>query len=144
MLEFDRLDLTDLTAEQLAPLESLMGSDWPDVWRSFATSHYITLISAPGASAVAATSLARLAVALTLGLAQDEGGTQPYIPVGVDVMSSARARRVVELLQQGKSYKDVADATGITASRVRNIERAWRREQIALRQGKLPWGDPED
>ena len=84
------------------------------------------------------TALASLAVAQTLGLAQDEGGTQPYIPVGADVMSSARARRVVELLEQGQSYKQVADETGITVSRVRNIERAWRREQIALRQSTLP------
>ena len=135
---FDRLDLTELTQEQLAPLEALMPPGWPDVWRSFATSFYITLLSAPGSGTVPPTSLASLAVALTLGIAQDEGGTQPYIPVGADVMSSARARRVVELLERGQSYKQVADETGITASRVRNIERAWRREQIALRQGTLP------
>ena len=135
---FDRLDLTELTQEQLAPLEALMPPGWPDVWRSFATSFYITLLSAPGSGTVPPTSLASLAVALTLGIAQDEGGTQPYIPVGADVMSSARARRVVELLERGQSYKHVADETGITASRVRNIERAWRREQLALRQGTLP------
>ena len=135
---FDRLDLTELTQEQLAPLEALMPPGWPDVWRSFATSFYITLLSAPGSGTVPPTSLASLAVALTLGIAQDEGGTQPYIPVGADVMSSARARRVVELLERGHSYKQVADETGITASRVRNIERAWRREQLALRQGTLP------
>ena len=135
---FDRLNLTELTQEQLQPLEALMPASWPDVWRSFATSFYITLLSAPGSGTVPATSLASLAVALTLGIAQDEGGTQPYIPVGADVMSSARARRVVELLERGQSYKQVADETGITASRVRNIERAWRREQIALRQGTLP------
>ena len=135
---FKRIDLSQLTQEQLAPLEALMPPDWPDVWRSFATSLFVTLISAPGASAVPASSLASLAMALTLGLAQDEGGTQPYIPVGADVMSSARARRVVELLEQGQSYKQVADETGITVSRVRNIERAWRREQIALRQSTLP------
>ena len=135
---FDRLDLTELTQEQLAPLEALMPPGWPDVWRSFATSFYITLLSAPGSGTVPPTSLASLAVALTLGIAQDEGGTQPYIPVGADVMSSARARRVAELLERGQSYKQVADETGITASRVRNIERAWRREQLALRQGTLP------
>ena len=135
---FDRLDLTELTQEQLAPLEALMPPGWPDVWRSFATSFYITLLSAPGSGTVPPTSLASLAVALNLGIAQDEGGTQPYIPVGADVMSSARARRVVELLERGQSYKQVADETGITASRVRNIERAWRREQLALRQGTLP------
>lgn len=68
----------------------------------------------------------------------DMGGTQPYIPVGADVMSSARVRRVVDLLAQQLSYKQVADATCLTESRVRHIERAWRREQIAARQGRLP------
>lgn len=111
---------------------------WPDTWRDLATSHFLTLISAPGSQAVPVEALASLAVALTMGVAQDLGGTQPYIPVGADVMSSARTRRVIELLNKGMSYKDVADETGITASRVRNIERAWRREQIAARQGVLP------
>lgn len=138
MLEmFDRLDLTELTAEQLAPLEALMTPAWSDTWRDLATSHYITLLSAPDADAATPASLAKLAVALTMGLAQDLGGTQPYIPVGADIMSSARTRRVIEMLAAGLPYKDVADACGITASRVRNIERAWRREQMALRQGSL-------
>ena len=135
---FDRLDLTELTQEQLAPLEALMKPEWSDTWRDLATSHYITLVSAPGAGAVELAALARLAVALTLGIAQDLGGTQPYIPIGTDVMSSARARRVIEMLGLRCSYKEVADATGITVSRVRNIQRAWRDEQFALRQGALP------
>ncbi len=50
----------------------------------------------------------------------------------------ARTRRVIELLNQGVPYKEVADATGITTSRVRNIERAWRQEQMAARQSVLP------
>ena len=135
---FKRLSLTDLTPAQIAVLDALIPPAWPETWRNFATSHFVTLLSAPGADAVALGHLAHLALALTLGIAQDEGGTQPYIPVGADVMSSARARRVVELLERGQSYKQVADETGITASRVRNIERAWRREQTALRQGTLP------
>lgn len=135
---FDRLDLAELTAEQLAPLDALMTPAWPDTWRDLATSHYITLLSAPGNESEPAGSLARMAVALTMGIAQDLGGTQPYIPVGADMMNSARTRRVIEMLGQRLPYKEVADACGITASRVRNIERAWRREQIALRQGTLP------
>lgn len=135
---FDRLDLTELTQEQLAPLEALMKPEWSETWRDLATSHYITLVSAPGAGAVELAALARLAVALTLGIAQDLGGTQPYIPIGTDVMSSARARRVIEMLGLRCSYKEVADATGITVSRVRSIQRAWRDEQFALRQGALP------
>lgn len=135
---FPRLELVNLKADQLTPLEALMTPAWPDTWRDLATSQYLTLISAPGSEAVPHAALASLAVALTMGIAQDLGGTQPYIPVGADVMSSARTRRVIELLNRGMSYKDVADETGITASRVRNIERAWRREQIAARQGVLP------
>ena len=138
MLEmFDRLDLAELTAEQLAPLEALMTPAWSDTWRDLATSHYITLVSAPGAGAVELASLARLAVALTLGVAQDLGGTQPYIPVGADVMSSARARRVIDLLKQGLGYRQAADATRLTESRVRQIESEWRKQQMALRQGQL-------
>ena len=79
----------------------------------------------------------KLAVALTMGIAQDLGGTQPYIPVGAEVMTSARTQKVIELLRKGKSYKDVAAGTGITASRVRNIERAWRQEQMVLNQRSL-------
>ena len=134
---FERIDLSQLTQEQLAPLEALIPPGWPDVWRELATSHYVTLISAPGADAVELSSLANLAIALTLGVAQDLGGTQPYIPVGADVMSSARARRVIDLLKQGLGYRQAADATGLTESRVRQIESEWRKQQMALRQGQL-------
>ena len=134
---FERIDLSQLTQEQLAPLEALMKPEWSETWRDLATSHYITLVSAPGAGAVELAALARLAVALTLGVAQDLGGTQPYIPVGVEVMSSARARRVIDLLKQGLGYRQAADATGLTESRVRQIESEWRKQQMALRQGQL-------
>lgn len=135
---FERLDLEDMTPAQIAPLEALMGADWPDTWRDLAVSQFLTLVSAPGALAVAPASLARLAVALTLGIAQDMGGTQPYIPVGAMLAASAKVRRVMELLGQGIGYKAVADATGLTESRVRQIEAEWRRQQMALRQGQLP------
>ena len=137
---FERIDLSQLTQEQLAPLEALIPPGWPDVWRELATSHYVTLISAPGADAVELSSLANLAIALTLGIAQDLGGSQPYIPVGADVMSSARARRVIDLLKQGLGYRQAADATGLTESRVRQIESEWRKQQMALRQGQLQLG----
>ena len=134
---FERLDITQLKAEQLEPLESLFKPSWSETWRDLALSQYLTLLSAPGSDAVAQTHLARLAVALTIGIAQDLGGTQPYIPVGAEVMTSARTQRVIELLRKGLSYKSVAAKTGITASRVRNIERAWRHEQMMLNQRTL-------
>ena len=134
---FDRLDLAALSSAQIAPLDALMGADWPETWRDLATSHFVTLVSAPGAGAVEPVALARLAVALTLGIAQDLGGSQPYIPVGAMLAASAKARRAMELLDQRASYRQVADATGLTESRVRQIEAEWRRQQIAARQGSL-------
>ena len=96
-----------------------------------------TLLSAPGAGAVDRTQLAQLAIAQTMGIAQDMGGTQPYIPVGAMLAHSAKARRVVELIQQGHGYRDVARLTELTVVRIRQIEGEWRAQQIALRQGKL-------
>ena len=135
---FDRIDLVDMTPAQILPLESLLPPGWPDTWRDLATSHYITLVSAPGADSVELSSLARLAVALTLGIAQDLGGSQPYIPVGSMLAANAKARCAVEMRGQGASYRDVAFATGLTESRVRQIETEWRRQQMAERQGRLP------
>ena len=136
---FKRIDLSQLTQEHLAPLEALMPPGWPVTWRDLATSLFITLLCAPDAGEPEA--MARKAVELTLGIAQDMGGSQPYIPVGADVMSSARARRVIELLGQRLSYKQVADATGLTESRVRQIESEWRKQQMLLRQGQLQLDD---
>ena len=134
---FDRLDLASLSRAQIAPLEALMGADWPDTWRELATSQFVTLVSAPGSGTVQPAALAQLAVALTLGIAQDLGGSQLYIAVGAAMEASAKFQRVIELLDQGSSYKQAADATGLTESRVRQIEAEWRRQQIAARQGKL-------
>ena len=75
---------------------------------------------------------------ITVGIAQDLGGTQPYIAVGAGMFNSARFKRVIALRQRGLSYKAVADATGITAAHVRRIEHAWRQEQFAARQCALP------
>ncbi|HMS05357.1 MAG TPA: hypothetical protein PKD73_06140 [Burkholderiaceae bacterium] len=133
----NRPDLSDLTSAQLAPLEALIAPNWPAAWPEFARSLYTTLLALPGQHA-APDELARMAIALLLGLAQDLGGTQPYIGIGQAMQSSARARRVIELLDRGVPYKRVAAETGLTEPRVRAIEAEWRRAQMEARQGKLP------
>lgn len=134
---FERADLATLSVEQIAPLEALLPFEWPDIWRDLATSQYVTLVSAPGSQAVPAPQLAQLAMALTMGIAQDMGGTQPYIPVGAAMASGAKAQQVLQALQQGRGYREVAAEVGLTESRVRQIESAWRREQFERRQTKL-------
>lgn len=131
---FERPELADLNSEQIAPLEALLPSEWPDIWRDLATSQYVTLVSAPGAGTVPTSQLAQLAMALTMGIAQDMGGTQPYIPVGIALSSNAKARAVQQALATGRSYRDIAAEFRLTISRVRQIEAIWRREQFERRQ----------
>ena len=133
----ERPDLSELTADELAPLERLFGPLTPETWRDFARSLYVTLRTLlAGRNGDAA--FAALAMELTRGIAADMGGAQPYIPVGAQLLNSARVRRVVDLLDQGKSYAEVAQLCGkISERRVRNIQAAWLREQRAARQGRL-------
>ena len=134
---FKRLDPVELNPAQLAPLESALPSDWPAIWRELATSHYVTLISAPSSDSVDRHALVQLAMALALGVASDLGGSQPYIPVGSALMINAKARKVVELLNQKMSYREVSVRTGLTVQSVRRIELEWRKQQRKLLQGVL-------
>lgn len=132
-----RPDLCDLTADAIAPIERLFDPLTPDSWRDLASSLYVSLRTLLEGQKPDA-ELAQLAMQLTRGIAADLGGSQPYISVGSQLMTSARARKVIELCSRGKSYAEVARLVGnITEPRVRQIERAWRNEQRALRQGKL-------
>lgn len=133
----DRLDLSDLTAAEIAPLERLFDPLTPETWRDLARSQYLTLRTL-FAGRHADADLAALALELTKGIATDMGGTQPYIQAGSQLLASARARKVIALRNQGKSYREVAQLCGkISEARVRQIENEWVREQRALRQDSL-------
>ena len=136
LLAADRPDLAELSAEQIAPLERLFAPEWTDTWRDLARSHFITLLSLRGQEQPPE-QLARLAVALTIGLAQDVGGQPLYIPVGAWIAHTAKAARVVASLRKGLPYAAVAHEEGVTERRVRQIEAAWRAAELERRQGKL-------
>ena len=90
MLPFERLDICQLNPAQIAPLEALFADSWPDTWRELATSHYVTLLSAPGSEAVAQTHLAKLAVA--------EGLIDPDTDLLSPVMYSQKKTAYIEKL----------------------------------------------
>lgn len=125
----DRLDLSDLSADQIEPLEALMAPEWSDTWRELARSQFVTLLSQP--QAASPEQCARLAVDLTLGIAADVGGAQHYIQAGTAMLRNRRAQRVMHLRESGMGYADVARACGLSDSRVRRIEQAYRRAQRA-------------
>ncbi|HBT67485.1 MAG TPA: hypothetical protein DEB63_03630, partial [Agrobacterium sp.] len=80
-----------------------------------------------------------LAVALTLGIAQDMGGSQPYINQGSEMQRSSQALRVIELLDHTRQdYPRVAQMVGLSERHVRRIEARWLRAERARRQLGLP------
>lgn len=125
----DRLDLSDLTGEQIEPLEARMAPEWSETWRELARSHFVTLLSQP--QAASPEHCAELAVSLTLGVAADIGGAQHYIQAGTAMLRNRRAQRVMDLRESGMGYADVARACGLSDSRVRRIEQAFRQAQRA-------------
>jgi len=129
-----RPELSDLTPDQISPLEALMTGAFPDTWRDLARSHYLTLLSLHADRA--ATDLAIEAIELTRGIAQDLGGSQPYIPVGHFFAADAKAMRVVNGFT-GDNHRELAARENITESRVRQILAAWRTEQFERRQATL-------
>ena len=133
----ERPDLSNLKMEDIAPLERLFTPLTPESWRDLARSQYVTLRTL-FAGRHADGDLAALAFELTRGIAMDLGGTQPYISAGNQLLASARAQKVIDLLNQGKSYREVASLCGkISEPRVRQIEAEWVHTQRALRQGTL-------
>lgn len=98
---------------------------WLEFAASFATTLAQTTMPAPEAAAVVEH--------LVQGAVQDLGGTQPYIPIGAAQGSLDRRAQVLELLAQGLSYKQVANASGMTTTGVRKIESSERKERRRLK-----------
>lgn len=137
-----RPDIASLSSAQIAPLEQHFSADWSDTWREFARSQYCTLLAVQNAAQPdELVRCAELAVALTLGIAQDMGGVQWYIQAGAALANSRKTQEVLSLLASGRSYRDVATATGLTEPSVRRIERIARQQrhaEFSARQNTLP------
>ena len=82
-------------------------------------------------------ALAEQAAALAVGVSEDLGGSQPYIPLGQSVLAGERCVRVVRAWRDGRPFKAIAEAEKITDRRVRQIVSAWQHETFARRQGAL-------
>lgn len=129
MNTIQRPKLYELRQEQIFALESKFSVKWSETWKDLARSCYATLLCHIQSTAI---SPEELAVQLTLGIAEDLGGTQPYIPIGFSRAKEGSAIRVIELLAAGHDYKSVADQCGITVNRVRRLERDHRRSRFGI------------
>jgi len=81
--------------------------------------------------------LSARAAALAMGIGADFGGSQPYIPIGMNFVVSEKYTRIVRAWRAGQPWDKIARAEHITARRVRHIVSAWQSEMFAQRQGCL-------
>ncbi len=131
-----------LSMQDLEPLEALMPAEFPEVWRSIATSVYTCLMHETEADrcnlvdAQDMASAAKLAITLTIALATDIGGDTVYMPVGHFMRAGETARKVIAAFR-GNNHYQVAKLAGVTVSRVRQILREYQRAEFELRQGRL-------
>lgn len=114
-----RIGLAAISSSDIAPLEKVLPGACPDVWREFAQSIYLTLLRHQERTQ-SADELARMTWALVQGIAQDLGGTQPYIPSGHFYSSAARAAAVRREFN-GNNHRRLAAAHGVSESRIRQI-----------------------
>lgn len=122
-----RPKLYELRQEQIAALERKFSAQWSETWKDLARSCYATLLCHTQSAAILPEELA---VQIVLGIAEDLGGTQPYIPIGLKESNVKTVEEVMALLDSGHGYKSVSDQCGITVHRVRRIEREHRRRRF--------------
>ncbi len=113
-------DLAHITSDDIAPLEKLfLSRRYPDMLCEFARSLYLTLYVMHGQGKAPA-DLAKLALDLMLGLSQDFGGSQPYIPV-CHFLNAAEKGEAIRREFNGTNYGALAAKYAVTESRVRQI-----------------------
>ena len=139
-----RPELHQLDGRAIAPLEARIAA-FPEVWQELARSCYCTLLGragwpgnvAPTIDAALLDDLSVQAVALAMGIGADFGGSQPYIPLGMNFTVSEKYARIVRAWRAGQTWEKIAKAENITPRRVRHIVDAWQNETFAQRQGRL-------
>ena len=137
----ERPRLEQLKPATLAVLEQRFEPSWPDAWCELATSVYLSLIGRAGGQAALGDEqlgvLAAQSEAILEGLIEDFGGKQLYVGVGTKVLASARAKRVVEMVNSGMGYEEVARITGLVERYVRAIHSEWYYAERKRRQQPL-------
>ena len=118
-----------------------MPEKFPEIWRDMATSIFGSLLHPvqplPASLQPLPSELAKLALDLTVALANDIGGDTVYIPIGHFLRAGETASKVISAFR-GHNHMQVAKLAGVTVSRVRQILREYQHAEFERRQGKLP------
>ena len=121
-------DLSSVSAADMAVLEGLFPSDWPEVWGDFARVFYVGLLASKELAAPR-DALARAAIEQVHVLGYQMGGSQPYIPRGA-FMEQSRNNELIRREFRGNNYGELATRYDLSVSRVRSIVNPSRRPGV--------------
>jgi len=125
-----------LTMSALAPLEALLGDDYPERLREMATCMFAQLLDEQDLQALGADRLAQLAAQLTNTLSAELGGGNFYMHKAVAWRLSQRDRQLVNEFN-GSNIPALAHRYRLTETRVRQIRAAAKAEEFQRRQPPL-------
>ena len=129
-------DLSSVSAADMAVLEGLFPSDWPEVWGDFARVFYVGLLASKELAAPR-DALARTAIEQVHVLGYQMGGSQPYIPRGA-FMEQIRNNELIRREFRGNNYGELATRYDLSVSRVRSIVNASRRPGVGANVINFP------
>ncbi|WP_374432179.1 Mor transcription activator family protein [Ideonella dechloratans] len=125
-----------LTMSTLAPLEALLGDDYPERLREMATCMYAQLLDEQDLQSLGRDRLAQLAAQLTNALSAELGGGNFYMHKAVAWRLSQRDRQLVNEFN-GSNIPALAHRYRLTETRVRQILAAAKAEEFQRRQPPL-------
>lgn len=125
-----------LTMSALAPLEALLGDDYPERLREMATCMYAQLLDEQDLQSLGRDRLAQLAAQLTNALSAELGGGNFYMHKAVAWRLSQRDRQLVNEFN-GSNIPWLAHRYRLTETRVRQILAAAKAEEFQRRQPPL-------
>ena len=129
-------DLSSVSAADMAVLEGLFPSDWPEVWGDFARVFYVGLLASKELAAPR-DALARAAIEQVHVLGYQMGGSQPYIPRGA-FMERSRNNELIRREFRGNNYGELATRYDLSVSRVRSIVNPSRRPGVGANVINFP------
>lgn len=134
MITTKKFCLTSVTTQDLAPLEILFPKGWLDSWTDLARCLYVALIKFEGLD-IPRETLAKVAIAQVLTLAEKMGGQPRYIPIADD-SPAGFLRRVVCREFDGDNYAELAARCGVKEADIQEIvnSKTFSRRQKKLHQ----------
>ena len=129
-------DLSSVATEDMAVLEGLFPSGWPEVWGDFARVFYVGLLASKELAAPR-DALARAAIEQVHVLGYQMGGSQPYIPRGA-FMEQSRNNELIRREFRGNNYGELATRYDLSVSHIRGIVHQKRRPGVGANVINFP------